>query len=177
MCEDLYVNVIRSDTMSLTGRCRFTARDEDGEGPAVNFHTTRAADHVRARAERDRDRQAQAAHEPKRASEPGSAERGRRVVALRLALLDCLLDLLLLLPAVLPSFHPFPVHAPLMSSHNSSSSNNVVGAHYRVGKKIGEGSFGVIFEGMSHPAAHRAPSQARRGAGRNGADHTLRAPT
>nr|VWO98624.1 Ras-like protein Rab7 [Ganoderma boninense] len=33
-----------------------------------------------------------------------------------------------------------------MSSHNSSSSNNVVGAHYRVGKKIGEGSFGVIFE-------------------------------
>ncbi|KAI0807338.1 CK1/CK1/CK1-G protein kinase [Fomes fomentarius] len=36
-----------------------------------------------------------------------------------------------------------------MSSHNSSSSNNVVGAHYRVGKKIGEGSFGVIFEGTN----------------------------
>lgn len=29
----------------------------------------------------------------------------------------------------------------------ASSSSNVVGVHYRVGKKIGEGSFGVIFEG------------------------------
>ena len=29
----------------------------------------------------------------------------------------------------------------------SASSSNVVGVHYRVGKKIGEGSFGVIFEG------------------------------
>lgn len=33
-----------------------------------------------------------------------------------------------------------------MSSHNSGTAN-VVGVHYRVGKKIGEGSFGVIFEG------------------------------
>ncbi|EFP75765.1 casein kinase I [Puccinia graminis f. sp. tritici] len=33
------------------------------------------------------------------------------------------------------------------SSHNSSS--NVVGVHFRVGKKIGEGSFGVIFEGTN----------------------------
>jgi serine/threonine protein kinase len=32
---------------------------------------------------------------------------------------------------------------PLMSS------SNVVGVHYRVGKKIGEGSFGVIFEGTN----------------------------
>ena len=32
-------------------------------------------------------------------------------------------------------------------SHSSSASTNIVGAHYRVGKKIGEGSFGVIFEG------------------------------
>ncbi|POV99882.1 hypothetical protein PSHT_13335 [Puccinia striiformis] len=31
--------------------------------------------------------------------------------------------------------------------HNSSS--NVVGVHFRVGKKIGEGSFGVIFEGTN----------------------------
>jgi serine/threonine protein kinase len=31
----------------------------------------------------------------------------------------------------------------------ASSSSNVVGVHYRVGKKIGEGSFGVIFEGMN----------------------------
>lgn len=33
-----------------------------------------------------------------------------------------------------------------MTSHSSSGAN-VVGVHYRVGKKIGEGSFGVIFEG------------------------------
>lgn len=31
----------------------------------------------------------------------------------------------------------------------TSSSSNVVGVHYRVGKKIGEGSFGVIFEGTN----------------------------
>lgn len=35
-----------------------------------------------------------------------------------------------------------------MASHPSGT-NNVVGVHYRVGKKIGEGSFGVIFEGIS----------------------------
>ncbi|KAI0664839.1 CK1/CK1/CK1-G protein kinase [Cubamyces menziesii] len=34
-----------------------------------------------------------------------------------------------------------------MASHTSS--NNIVGGHYRVGKKIGEGSFGVIFEGTN----------------------------
>ena len=40
--------------------------------------------------------------------------------------------------------------APSTQSHSSSSSTaNVVGVHYRVGKKIGEGSFGVIFEGAS----------------------------
>lgn len=31
----------------------------------------------------------------------------------------------------------------------TTSSSNVVGVHYRVGKKIGEGSFGVIFEGTN----------------------------
>lgn len=31
----------------------------------------------------------------------------------------------------------------------ASSSSNVVGVHYRVGKKVGEGSFGVIFEGTN----------------------------
>lgn len=38
-----------------------------------------------------------------------------------------------------------------MSSSQSapSSGSNVVGVHYRVGKKIGEGSFGVIFEGTN----------------------------
>ncbi|KAL7753747.1 Palmitoylated plasma membrane-bound casein kinase [Sorochytrium milnesiophthora] len=30
-----------------------------------------------------------------------------------------------------------------------SSSPNIVGVHYRVGKKIGEGSFGVIYEGLN----------------------------
>ena len=35
-------------------------------------------------------------------------------------------------------------------SHGSNAhSSNVVGVHYRVGKKIGEGSFGVIFEGQN----------------------------
>lgn len=30
------------------------------------------------------------------------------------------------------------------------NSHNVVGVHYKVGKKIGEGSFGIIYEGK-HP--------------------------
>ncbi|CAN3364592.1 casein kinase I homolog 2 [Diutina catenulata] len=38
-----------------------------------------------------------------------------------------------------------------------SSGGNIVGVHYRVGKKIGEGSFGIIFEGVNvltdHPVA------------------------
>ncbi|PWN43951.1 kinase-like protein [Ceraceosorus guamensis] len=37
----------------------------------------------------------------------------------------------------------------MSTSHSSSSGSNVVGVHYRVGKKIGEGSFGVIFEGTN----------------------------
>jgi hypothetical protein len=32
---------------------------------------------------------------------------------------------------------------------HSTSSNGIIGGNYRVGKKIGEGSFGVVFEGMS----------------------------
>ena len=36
-----------------------------------------------------------------------------------------------------------------LSSGGHSSSSNIVGVHYKVGKKIGEGSFGVIFEGES----------------------------
>lgn len=36
-----------------------------------------------------------------------------------------------------------------MSSQHHSSSPNLVGGHYRVGRKIGEGSFGVIFEGTN----------------------------
>jgi hypothetical protein len=39
-------------------------------------------------------------------------------------------------------------HQPSASSqHHSSSSSNVVGVHYKVGKKLGEGSFGVLYEG------------------------------
>ncbi|KAI0320735.1 CK1/CK1/CK1-G protein kinase [Amylostereum chailletii] len=34
-------------------------------------------------------------------------------------------------------------------THTSTSTANIVGVHYRVGKKIGEGSFGVIFEGTN----------------------------
>jgi len=46
--------------------------------------------------------------------------------------------------------HPFPSASPTtMSSQHHSSSPNLVGGHYRVGRKIGEGSFGVIFEGPS----------------------------
>jgi casein kinase 1 len=37
------------------------------------------------------------------------------------------------------------------SAGGSSSASNVVGVHYRVGKKIGEGSFGVIYEGKIFP--------------------------
>jgi casein kinase 1 len=36
-----------------------------------------------------------------------------------------------------------------MSHAHSSSTANLVAVHYRVGKKIGEGSFGVIFEGTN----------------------------
>ncbi|OBZ75449.1 Casein kinase I 1 [Grifola frondosa] len=44
-----------------------------------------------------------------------------------------------------------PSDGATMSSHtqSTSSNGNLVGVHYRVGKKIGEGSFGVIFEGTN----------------------------
>lgn len=60
-----------------------------------------------------------------------------------------------------PSSHPVQPTFDAFQDHNgapsgaftsvvmSSSSSNVVGVHYRVGKKIGEGSFGVIFEGTN----------------------------
>ncbi|CDK28404.1 unnamed protein product [Kuraishia capsulata CBS 1993] len=35
------------------------------------------------------------------------------------------------------------------SSSNSGSQTQIVGLHYKIGKKIGEGSFGVIFEGSN----------------------------
>jgi casein kinase 1 len=33
------------------------------------------------------------------------------------------------------------------STAQKQSSNNVVGVHYKIGRKIGEGSFGIIYEG------------------------------
>ena len=52
------------------------------------------------------------------------------------------------------------------ASHSlqGSSSSNVVGVHYRVGKKIGEGSFGVIFQGSPvTPAVRRRSLMSVRG--------------
>ncbi|CUM64984.1 uncharacterized protein PRCAT00002602001 [Priceomyces carsonii] len=42
-------------------------------------------------------------------------------------------------------------HNPNSNNASSSSGNNnsVVGLHYKIGKKIGEGSFGVLFEGTN----------------------------
>lgn len=48
------------------------------------------------------------------------------------------------------SAHNMSSSAQTPSSASSSSANNaVVGLHYKIGKKIGEGSFGVIFEGTN----------------------------
>ena len=44
-----------------------------------------------------------------------------------------------------------------MAHSHPSPAPNIVGVHYRVGKKIGEGSFGVIFEGASVLFLHVAP--------------------
>lgn len=35
-----------------------------------------------------------------------------------------------------------------MSTSSHTNGPNIVGNYYKVGKKIGEGSFGVIFEGV-----------------------------
>jgi hypothetical protein len=42
------------------------------------------------------------------------------------------------------------VIASSSGAHHATSvtSTGIVGSHYRVGKKIGEGSFGVVFEGI-----------------------------
>ena len=42
-----------------------------------------------------------------------------------------------------------PTSTSLMASHfQPSATASIVGVHYRVGQKIGEGSFGVIYEGL-----------------------------
>jgi casein kinase 1 len=38
-------------------------------------------------------------------------------------------------------------HHSSVHKSSSQSSTNIVGVHYRVGKKLGEGSFGVLYEG------------------------------
>lgn len=38
-------------------------------------------------------------------------------------------------------------HPRHSGSTSATASSNVVGVHYRVGRKIGEGSFGIIYEG------------------------------
>src|ERR1700761_7487106 len=49
---------------------------------------------------------------------------------------------------VIASSHATPPGvSPSGSSSNSGSA--VIGQHFRVGKKIGEGSFGVVFEGVN----------------------------
>ncbi|CEP13934.1 hypothetical protein [Parasitella parasitica] len=40
-------------------------------------------------------------------------------------------------------------HQSSVHKNSSQSSTNIVGVHYRVGKKLGEGSFGVLFEGLN----------------------------
>lgn len=39
-------------------------------------------------------------------------------------------------------------HVIASSSTSQTATAGVVGNHFRVGKKIGEGSFGVVFEGI-----------------------------
>ncbi|CAL1212525.1 unnamed protein product [Candida parapsilosis] len=44
---------------------------------------------------------------------------------------------------------PINTAAAAAASSSSNSNSSVVGLHYKIGKKIGEGSFGVIFEGTN----------------------------
>jgi hypothetical protein len=37
-----------------------------------------------------------------------------------------------------------------MTTTMAPSTNNVVGSHYKIDKKIGEGSFGIIYKGNSY---------------------------
>ncbi|KAG1469749.1 hypothetical protein G6F56_003077 [Rhizopus delemar] len=40
-------------------------------------------------------------------------------------------------------------YRPTRNSSSSVTSSNIVGVHYKVGRKIGEGSFGIIYEGIN----------------------------
>lgn len=64
------------------------------------------------------------------------------------------------------------------SLHSTHSSSNVVGVHYRVGKKIGEGSFGIIYEGKcSWPASTKEFSIRIRTFTPNPLDESVSGPT
>jgi hypothetical protein len=57
-------------------------------------------------------------------------------------------------PAEQQQQHQVQAHhsTPKSTSHTPKSQNvspNIIGSHYKVGKKIGEGSFGIIYEGVS----------------------------
>lgn len=50
-------------------------------------------------------------------------------------------------PLITPMTTPHVIASSSGNHSTSTASNGMVGTHYRVGKKIGEGSFGVVFEG------------------------------
>jgi hypothetical protein len=52
-----------------------------------------------------------------------------------------------LLSSLSPQMSTPHVIASSSGHHSVSTNNGIVGGHYKVGKKIGEGSFGVVFEG------------------------------
>ena len=56
-----------------------------------------------------------------------------------------------------PSQAQLPAAAASPSKGTSSSANNnVVGVHYKIGRKIGEGSFGIIYEGRQANESSRS---------------------
>lgn len=67
--------------------------------------------------------------------------------------------------AVMSTPHVIASSSGHPSQSGNSSSSGIVGGHYKVGKKIGEGSFGVVFEGMPiHPSErHTIPLSAPHG--------------
>jgi len=69
--------------------------------------------------------------------------------SLPLPLLPNLATLKGLLSSLSPAMSTPHVIASSSGHHSVSTNNGIVGGHYKVGKKIGEGSFGVVFEGMS----------------------------
>ena len=55
-------------------------------------------------------------------------------------------------PVIAPKNEEQPRVAPSASATRLSaaaSGPNIVGVHYKIGRKIGEGSFGIIYEGKS----------------------------